>query len=81
MERNYLTELESTEIYLSEDIQALGYLIDEWFSMDRPANMFKYSFWEIQNRLNLILRSMASNRDHIRKTIQEGYAETNKGGR
>lgn len=75
MERNYLTDLECAEVYLSEDTQALGYVLDEWFSSNMPNENFKYSFWELQNRLNLILRSMASNRDYMRKTIEEGYAE------
>lgn len=75
MEKDYLSELEYVECYLSEDVQALGYLIEEWFSANVPDTNFRYSFFEIQNRLNLLFRSMVLNRNDLRKVIAEAYAE------
>ncbi len=73
MEKNYLIDLECAESDLSDDIQALGYLIDEWFCFTEPKDEFKYSYFEIQNRLNLILKSMVYNRDNMKTKVKEGY--------
>ncbi len=73
MEKNYLIDLECAESDLSNDIQALGYLIDEWFAFNKPDDDFKYSYFEIQNRLNLILKSMVYNRDNMKIKVENGY--------
>lgn len=73
MGKNYISELEYAEINLEDDIQALNYLVDECFAFSKPSENFKYSYFEIQNRLNLMLKSMMYNHGEIKKEIDNYY--------
>lgn len=75
---NALFELESAESNLSDDIQALAYLQDEYFSKDRISDNFKYSYFEIQNAIQTLLKSMIYNRDKMLKATEESYVELKK---
>lgn len=74
-ENNLLWELEGAKAYLSEDIQALSYLMQEYFDFIEPKEDFKYCYREISNQINTILKSMMYNRDNMKKSIDAIYAE------
>ena len=64
-----LNILEDTQIRLSEDIQALGYIQDEYFITDKPKQSFRHEYREIQNKLMTLSKSMIYNRNFIRDYI------------
>lgn len=70
-ENNLLWELEGAEALLSEDIQAVSYLMQEYFDFIEPKEDFKYCYCEISNQINTIFKSMMYNRDNMRKAIEK----------
>lgn len=70
IKNNSLDILESVESQLSEDIQTLGYLQDEYFIYDKPENNFKYEYQEIQNKLMTLSKSMSYNKIYIQDCIK-----------
>ena len=68
-ERDLLDILEDTQVRLSEDIQTLGYIQDEYFIYDKPKNSFKHEYNEIQNKLMSLSKSMIYNRNSIKDYI------------
>lgn len=71
IENSLLNVLECAENQLSEDLQTLGYLQDEYFISNNPKESFKYEYYEIQNKLMTLFKSMAYNRNYMRKFIKE----------
>lgn len=70
-EKSLLNNLESAECYLTEDLQTLGYLQDEYFISNKPKESFKNGYYEIQNKLMTLFKSMTYNRNYMRKCIKE----------
>lgn len=71
IEKNLLNDLECAESQLTEDIQSLGYLQDEYFISNKPKESFKNGYYEIQNKLMTLFKSMTYNRNYMRKCIKE----------
>lgn len=71
IEKNLLNDLECAESQLTEDIQTLGYLQDEYFISNNPKESFEYGYYEIQNKLMTLFKSMAYNRNYMRECIKE----------
>lgn len=80
MEKEILWNLKCAETNLNDDIQSLAYLIEEWFEFSEPKDNFKYSYFEIQNRLNLISKSMIYNYQNMLKAVNQYYTKTKKEG-
>lgn len=72
-ENNLLWELEEAEALLSEDIQAVSYLMQEYFDFIEPKEEFRYCYREISNQLSTIFKSMMYNRDNMRKAVEKVY--------
>lgn len=66
-----LNTLEDTQIRLSEDIQILGYIQDEYFISDKPKRSFIHEYSEIQNKLMTLSKSMTYNRNFIKDYINQ----------
>ncbi len=73
MEKEILCELEYAEANLQDDIQALGYLIDEYFVSNNASDTFEYQYSEIKSILNLLFKSMIYNHDEMKKTLNKNY--------
>ncbi len=74
LEKNdLLWELEGAEAYLSEDIQALHYLVEEYFCFNQPKEDFRFCYHELSNQINTIIKSMMYNQDNLRKAIEKAY--------
>lgn len=76
---NLLNVLECAQIQLSEDIQTLGYIQDEYLMMEIPTNDFQYKYKEIQNKIMTVLKSMTYNRNYMKEYIEKAK-QLNKGG-
>lgn len=66
-----ICQLEYAEANLTDDIQALGYILDT--CERREGNDFLLSQNEINNQLQTLLKSMIYNQDNIQKSINKYY--------
>lgn len=66
-----ICQLECAEANLTDDIQALGYILDT--CERREGNDFLLSQNEINNQLQTLLKSMIYNQDNIQKSINKYY--------
>lgn len=70
-ESNALNQLENVETYLSEDIQALEYLQEEYFGYTLPGEDFCYKYAEIQNAIAILLKAMILNKNNLKEYIKK----------
>lgn len=69
-EKEIMTCLEETSIRLENDIQALGYIMGDYFDGVEPKEGFNYSYKEIQNRITTLFKSMNFNYANAQKILQ-----------
>ena len=72
-ELDLLNALETTQAFLESDITALGYFQDEYFNFQTPDESFKYRYKEMQNALEILLKSMMFNSQRLKDAVDKGY--------
>ena len=72
-ELDLLNALETTQAFLESDITALGYFQDEYFNFQTPDESFKYRYKEMQNALEILLKSIMFNSQRLKDAVDKGY--------
>ena len=78
MEKEILWNLECAEANLQNDIQALGYILDDCET--RNGERFLLSKYEITSQIQTLIKSMIYNQQNMFKAINEYYESLKKEG-
>lgn len=76
MEKDILWVLECAEADLSDDVQALAFILDTCETNN--GKEFLYSKAEITNAIQTLLKSMIYNKEKMQKAINEYYENSKK---
>ena len=72
--KELIFELEAAKAYLDEDIQALGYILQDLDTTGIDGELVLV-IPEVINHLNTLLKSMILNKNQIKETIEKFYKE------
>lgn len=78
MDRDLLWKMEMAEAQLTEDINFLHCIREEFLSDKEPTESVVYIYWQLQAMITTLTKSMEYNQKEMREAIDENFRKLNK---